>query len=331
MRFCCRIPVLTVALVALIAFSVASAHAAKLKFAYGALGLGQSLLWVPAEAGIFKEHGLDMEFIFIGNSAVAVQALIAGNAPIGALSGATAISSVLAGADLVLLLSPTKDPVQSYLVAQKNITDPSQLKGKRLGINRFGSASDSLLRLILRKVGISEKEVAIVQVGGSSVRMAALVSGSIDATALSYEEMMYGKKLGFNLLLDVSKIGIETLSNDLVTSRKFIRESRDTVTRVVKSIIQGMHFYARNRDFAMQVTARYRKIDDMEKVGWAYEQNSRAHQKKPYPSIKGIELALEELGRTHPAARNARPEQFIDTSFIKELDDKGWIDSLYKN
>jgi ABC-type nitrate/sulfonate/bicarbonate transport system substrate-binding protein len=317
--------------VGLIFSSTAHAQRTKLNFGYGTVGVGQSLLWVPQEAGIFKENGLDVQLIYMGSSAISAQALIAGNTPINTMSGATAVSSALAGMDMVILLSPTRGPVQSYLVAPKNITSTAQLKGKRLGVNRFGSSSDFLMRYILKTIGIGEREVTLIQVGGSSVRMAALANGSIDATALSYEEMMHAMRLGnFHVLLDVNTLGIDTMTNELVTTKKYVRESRDTVMRVVKSIIQGIHFYERNREFAMKVTARYRKTEDMEKVGWTYEQNVRAHRKKPYPSMKAIELTLEELERTTPAAKTAKPEQFVDTSFIKELDQSGWIDGLYK-
>jgi ABC-type nitrate/sulfonate/bicarbonate transport system substrate-binding protein len=187
------------------------------------------------------------------------------------------------------------------------------------------------LRYLLKKTGLSpEKDVTIVQVGSSPVRMAALANGSIDGTALTFEEMLVAKKLGFNILLDITTLGIEGLNSDMVTTRKFIRDSRDTVQRFVKTMVKGASFYAKNKKFSMEVIAKYTKSRDMEKIENGYDYNARVYLKKPYPAMGGIQLALEEIGEKNPAAKSAKPEQFIDISFVKELDESGYIDSLYR-
>ncbi len=309
----------------------ASGQMLKLQSAYSTIAVGQSLVWVTKEAGIFKENGLDVQLIFIGSSTIVTQALIAGDVPIVIMSGTTAINSSLAGSDLVMVASTKKDPAQAYLVTSKEITEPSQLRGKKLGVSRLGASSDFLLRYLLKRIGlVPDKDVTIVQVGSSPVRMAALVNRAIDATALSFEEMMVAKKVGFNLLLDISKLGIESLNSDAVTTRRFIRESREIVQRFVKAIVKGVHFYANNKKFSMEVIARYTKSRDMEKIELGYDYNAKIYLKKPYPAIKGIQLALEELSERNPAAKTAKPEQFMDLSFVKELDQSGYIDGLYR-
>jgi NitT/TauT family transport system substrate-binding protein len=318
-------------LVAVIGSSPAAAQTVKLQSAYSTIAVGQSLIWVTKEAGIFKENGLDVQLLFIGSSTIVTQAIIGGNVPIAILSGATAINSALSGSDLVMLGSTKKDPAQAYLVASKEITAPSQLRGKKLGVSRFGASSDFLLRYLLKKTGLSpEKDVTIVQVGSSPVRMAALVNGSIDGTGLTFEEMLVAKKLGFNILLDITTLGIEGLNSDIITTRKYVRDSRDTVQRFVRAMVKGTSFYAKNKSFSMDVIARYTKSRDMEKIENGYDYNAKVYLKKPYPAMGGIQLALEEIGERNPAAKSARPEQFIDTSFVKELDESGYIDGLYK-
>lgn len=198
-------------------------------------------------------------------------------------------------------------------------------------MSRIGASSDFLLRYLLKRAGlVPEKDVSIVQLGSSPVRMAALAKGAIDATALNFEEMLVAKKMGFNLLLDVSKMGIEALNSDIITSRRFIRDSRETVRRFVKGMVDGVHFYRNNKKFSMEVIAKYTKSRDMEKTELGYDYNANIYLKKPYPTTKGIQLALEEFAERNPAAKSARPEQFIDTSFVKELDESGYIDSLYR-
>jgi ABC-type nitrate/sulfonate/bicarbonate transport system substrate-binding protein len=318
-------------LAAAILAAEASAQTVKLQSAYSTVAVGQSLIWVTKEAGIFKENGLDVQLLFIGSSTIVTQAILGANVPIAILSGSTAMTSALSGSDLVILGSTKKDPAQAFLVASKDITGAAHLRGKRLGVSRLGASSDFLLRYLLKKFGLSpEKDVTIVQVGSSPVRMAALANGSIDGTALTFEEMLVAKKLGFNILLDITTLGIEGLNSDMVTTRKFIRESRDTVQRFVRAMVKGTSFYAKNKSFSMDVIARYTKSRDMEKIENGYDYNARVYLKKPYPAMGGIQLALEEFAEKNPVAKSARPEQFIDTSFVRELDESGYIDGLYK-
>ncbi|PYK48002.1 MAG: hypothetical protein DME20_10175 [Verrucomicrobia bacterium] len=315
----------------LIFASVASAQVTRIKVGYSSIGVGQSLVWVAKEAGLFKENGLDVQLIFIGSSSILSQAVIARDVPIAIMSGTAAINSQLAGSDLVMAASTKKDPAQAFLVTAKGISQPAQLKGKKLAVSRLGASSDFILRLILKKIGlVPDKDVAIIQIGSSPVRMAALANGVADGTALTFEEMMVAKKMGFNVLLNLLEFGVEALNSDVVTTRRFIRESKETVQRFVKGMTKGVSFYTNNKKFSMDVIARYTKSNDIEKIEYGYDFAAKTFLKRPYTPIKGIQLALEEIGERNPAAKTANPEQFIDMSVVRDLDQSGYIDALYK-
>ena len=321
---------LTLAL-SLFSGSVALAQLARIKVGYSSIGVGQSLVWVAKEAGLFRENGLDVQLIFIGSSSILSQAIIAGDVPIAIMSGTAAINSQLAGSDLIMAASTKKDPAQAFLVTAKGISQPAQLKGKKLAVSRLGASSDFILRLILKKIGlVPDKDVAIVQIGSSPVRMAALANGVADGTALTFEEMMIAKKMGFNVLMNLVDLGVESLNSDVVTTRRFMRDSRETVQRFIKGMVKAVSFFAANKKFSMDVIGRYTKSSDLEKIEYGYDYAAKIFLKKPYPPIKGIQLALEEVGERTPAARTANPEQFIDISIVKELDDSGYIDALYR-
>jgi NitT/TauT family transport system substrate-binding protein len=302
-----------------------------MKVGYSTIAAGQSLVWVTREAGIFKKNGLDVDLIFIGSSTIATQALIARNVPIVVMSGVGALSAVLAGSDLVIVGSTKNEPVLSYFVTSKNITQTAQLHGKRLGVSRIGASSDYFLRYLLKRIGVNpEKDVQIIQVGSSPLRVTALANGSIDGTVLEIEEMIAAKKLGAHVLLDVTNLGIESLNSDIVTTKRYAAESRDTVKRFVKSMVDGLHFFRGNKKFSTEVIAKYSRSADLEKIEQAYQHNAKIYLTKPYPTIKGIRLALEQIGERNPAAKTAPVEQFFDPSFVKELDDSGYIDKLYR-
>ena len=326
-----RLSMILFLIVTLLFAALAQAQATRIRVGYSSIGVGQCLVWVAKEAGLFKENGLDVQLIFIGSSSIMTQALIAGDVPIAIMSGSTAVGSQLAGSDLVIAASTKKDPAQAFLVTAKGISQPAQLKGKKLAVSRLGASSDFILRVILKKIGlVPDKDVAIIQVGSSPVRMAALANGVADGTALTFEEMMVAKKMGFNVMLNIMDYGIESLNNDVITTRKYMRESRDIVQRFIKGMIKGVSFLAANKKFSMGVIARYTKSNDAEKIEYGYDYVTKIFLKKPYTPIKGIQLALEEIGERNPAARTANPEQFIDMSIVRELDQSGYIDALYK-
>jgi len=326
-----RLSMILFLIVTLLFAALAQAQATRIRVGYSSIGVGQCLVWVAKEAGLFKENGLDVQLIFIGSSSIMTQALIAGDVPIAIMSGSTAVGSQLAGSDLVIAASTKKDPAQAFLVTAKGISQPVQLKGKKLAVSRLGASSDFILRVILKKIGlVPDKDVAIIQVGSSPVRMAALANGVADGTALTFEEMMVAKKMGFNVMLNIMDYGIESLNSDVITTRKYMRESRDIVQRFIKGMIKGVSFLAANKKFSMGVIARYTKSNDAEKIEYGYDYVTKIFLKKPYTPIKGIQLALEEIGERNPAAKTANPEQFIDMSIVRELDQSGYIDALYK-
>src|SRR5262249_18386159 len=161
---------------------------------------------------------LDVQLLFIGSSTTVTQAMLAGDVPVAVMAGGAAISASLSRSGLGILASAEKNPSPAYLVVSEKITNAAPLRRKKLAVNRLGSASDFLLKFILKKLGLTPADVTIVQVGNSPLRMAALGNGAIDGAALSYEEVVVAKRMGLSVLLDVSALGIEGLTSEVVTT-----------------------------------------------------------------------------------------------------------------
>ena len=311
--------------------SPAWAQVTKIKVGYSSIGVGQSLVWVAKEAGLFKENGLDLQLIFIGSSSIVTQAVIAGDVPIAIMSGSTAINSQLRGSRPRDRGEHQKGPGPGVSGHRERNFSACAAQGEKAGGEPAGRVIGFYPQGDSQEIGlVPDKDVAIIQVGSSPVRMAALANGVADGTALTFEEMMVAKKMGFNVLMNLMDFGVEALNSDVVTTRRFIRESRDTVQRFIKGMIKGVSFFAANKKFSMDVIARYTKSTDMEKIEYGYDFVAKTFLKKPYTPIKGVQLALEEIGERNPVAKTANPEQFIDMSMVKELDQSGYIDALYK-
>jgi NitT/TauT family transport system substrate-binding protein len=304
----------------------------RLTAGYSTNTAGQSVLWVAKDAGLFDKNGLGVNLVFIQSAFLMTQALIAGDLPIAAMGGGGAVASQLAGSDLVIVASLAKSPNLNYLVTRKDITRPEQLKSKRLGVARLGGASDATLRLALKKIGVdADKDVTILQIGLSPARIRAIESGAIDGTILTVEERAAAGTAAINVLLDLKKLGVEVLSNDIVAPRKFLREREDTARAFVKALVDGIHYYKSNKARALEIMTRYMRGAERRTVEAGYDFSAEVYQRKPYPSREGIRFALEELAAKNPKAAAAKPEQFSDERFVRELDQSGYIDTLYRN
>ena len=294
--------------VCLLFASMAPAQVTRIKVGYSSIGVGQSLVWVAKEAGLFKENGLDVQLIFIGSSSILTQSVIAGDVPIAIMSGTAAINSQLAGSDVVIAASTKKDPAQAFLVTAKGISQPAQLKGKKLAVSRIGASSDFILRVILKKLGlVPTKTWQSFRSALRRCRMAALANGVADGTALTFEEMMVAKKMGFNVMLNIMDFGVESLNSDVVTTRRFMRDSRETVQRFIKGMIKGVSFFAANKKFSMDVIGRYTKSNDREKIEYGYDYVAKIFLKKPYHSDQGDSTVARRDRRTKPSGENRKP------------------------
>ena len=309
---------------------LAQAQPQKLLVAYSTTASGPAVAWVAKDAGFFDKNGLDVSFIFIGGSGVMTQALVGGSVQIAVGGGSAAVASSLAGIDLVMTSSLIHKPVLRYLVTRKEITRPEQLKGKTLGISRFGSSSNMLLRLTLKKIGLDpQRDVAVLQVGSAPLRVGALKTGSIDGSLMSMGERVLTDEAGFPVLFDLADLGIEVLQADVIASRTFLRNQEEVMKRFTKAIVEAIHYGKRQKREAMEILSRYMKTKDARVLEASYDASITLAPEKPYPTLKGVEVALAELAVKNPKAAGAKPEQFVDMRFVKELDQGGYIDSLY--
>ena len=313
-------------------FSASAAEpVTKLTAAYGTITSGYSVMWVAKDAGIFAQNGLDVELLLIQSSPILASAMLSGNVPLAIMGGAAAVTSNLSGSDLVLIGSLRKTSSLSFLVTTKDISRPEQLKGKILGIDRYGGAGDFILRLVLEKLGLNpDKDVTIRQVGQSPLRLAALQAGIIQGTTLSAEDKVAADKLGLPLLLDVRKLGVEFLGADIVATRRMIKTDEATVRRFMKALVEGIRYYKTHKVETMQTMVRYMKVKDIALIEAGYEFNVQEYQRKPYPSVGGIQVSLEQISQSNPKAKNVNVERFFDARFVRELDQSGFIDGLYK-
>ena len=250
--------------------STVSAQLTRLKTSYSALTANMAAYWLAKEAKVFEKHGLDVQVVLIESGVTTVQALAAGETQIAMGGGTVGVSSNLAGSDIISIAS-IESRLSYALLAQSEIKTLEQLKGKRLAISRFGSASDLGARLILQRYGlVPDKDVSILQTGGTSTRLAALTKRSVESTILTPEFFFLAKKAGFTILVDPTQYQIDFPQLEVLTSRAFLKSQPDVVTRYLRAIVEGIHMVKHNPEPSIRALGKYLKISDREALEESY-------------------------------------------------------------
>jgi NitT/TauT family transport system substrate-binding protein len=302
----------------------------RLHVGYSAQAGSLAPIWITKEAGIFKKHALDVELLFIPGGPTAAAALLSGEVPITVVGGPAVISSNLAGSDLVMIAGIV-NTFAFQIVTVKSITSYQQLKGKRLGVNRYGASPDVAARFALKHMGIDPKELTILQLGEQSTRLQAMMAGQLEAAVFLPPITTMALKQGMNVLLDLAELGAEFQITGLGSSQKFLSQRRPTAVKFMHAFVEGVHYYKTHKPESMKIIAKYMKIDDMEAVGATYDYFApKVVPRKPYPSLKGIRALIDLAGVEKPEVRNITPERFVNTTILKEVDDSGFIDRLYR-
>jgi NitT/TauT family transport system substrate-binding protein len=309
--------------------TVASAQLTKLTIGNNTLSTNGLPAWMAKEAGIFRANGLDVQIVYFRGGTITAMALIARETPISQVSGPPIVSAALKGADAVMVAAGNV-VAEYWLMSKPELKTGAQLKGGAVAIATFGGLSDSISRIALQRLGLNAaKDVTLVQIGTIPERLSALESGKVQAAMLNAPDNFRAQKRGLYKLVDV-RIPYQGIG--VGTTRAFIRENPDVVRRYVKSQIEAVHRIKTDREGGIRVLAKYLGIQDREVLEKAYE-DAMTDEKLPpkqYPSLEGIKKILEPLAENDPKAKAAKPEDFVDMRFVRELDESGFIDDLYK-
>jgi ABC-type nitrate/sulfonate/bicarbonate transport system substrate-binding protein/LysM repeat protein len=302
----------------------------KVTIAYSSISGNMAPLWITQDRGFFRKYGLDVQLVFIESGTTTVQSLISKDVTLAQMAGAGVVQSRLRGSDVVMIAGVINTLTFKFYV-DKNIKQPDQLKGKTLAVTRFGSSTDFALRYALERYGLApEKDVAILQAGSMPAIIAALETGKIQGAMLSAPFTLRAKNMGFPLMADLQMLGLEYQHTGLATTQALIKSRPDLVRSAMKAYVEGIHYYKTHRAESLAVLAKYLKTTDTDILTDVYEDvGLRLTAEKPYPTLRGIDIMLRELATTNPKA-TARPEEFVDLTFIKELDTSGFVDRLYK-
>src|SRR5438309_9840561 len=278
---------------------------------YGSTDGAIAPLWFAKETKLFEKRGLDVRLVGMGTGSVSLRALIANDLEIASLSGSGLVQAALQGADTVILSAAINGFIFKVFGAPE-ISSPAQLKGKKLGVSRYGATSDFAVRLALKKWGLNpDRDVNILQIGTSQDTLRAMQTKMLDAGVTSGTSSLIARKAGFRELGDLADLGLHYPTSAIGTTKSYLQKNEGLVKEFMLAYIEAIHDFKRNKETALAVLKRYTRTDDREILEDSYNNYRNKYLSLPIPTPEGIRTILTEIAGTTPAAKNADPEHFV--------------------
>jgi len=304
--------------------------APKITVSYSSFNMPAAVVWIAKEERLFTKYGLNEELIFIPGGTTAMSALVSGNIDFAQLTGSPGAYAFVGGADVVYLAA-TMDSMSYQIIVRPDIRTVQELKGKRIGISRFGASPDVAVRMALRKLGLNpDTDVSIIQTGGSPERLAALIGKKVDATVLNAPFDRVAQNNNLVILADTSKLQLSYFDTGIVTTRRFVKAHEDLVRQFMKAYVEAIAVFKTKKARALAIANRYARVSDSQALDEAYEYFVDKIPRYPLPTLAGMQTVLNELARTNPKAGLIKPEELIDGRFVRELQNSKFSDGFYQ-
>ena len=299
-------------------------HRPTIRVAYPSLGLPQAPLWIAAEANYFTEAGLRVEMLFIQNSSTVIQSLLSDEIDYAMVGAAPVVAVDLRGAD-VAMIATTIPTMIFYLIARPEIQRVEDLRGKAIGIGRFGSNTDFAARLLLEKHRlVANKDVALIQTVGGSATNVAIKTGKVQAGVTTDVGMLEGKKIGLRELVALKDLGIPFAHQGFAAKRSFLKNHENETLSFLRAISRAVYRMIADKPFSTRVIQKVARVEDKSIVEAALELHTGQFvQRKFYTTPPMIQTVLRQVAETLPAAQNANPADFIENRYIQILEQRG--------
>jgi NitT/TauT family transport system substrate-binding protein len=298
-----------------------SAELKKITFAYSSLGGMATGVWMTKDVGAFEKYGIQADIIYVPSGPVVVQALIGGDLQGGSGASNAVINAILNGAQIVAVASTANRPYHRLWV-QPEINRLEDLRGKTLGVTRFGSITDNLTRILLRRNGL-ENAVTVRQMGGTPEVGAAFQQKAIAGAVTS--ELRVGAHVPAKILLQFIDLGIPYSMNMIAVARDYYRRNPETVEGMVRAYTEGVAAMNHQKDRALKVIAKYGRLNDPKQIEEQYKDSVTYLERIPRAEPEATATILEFMGK-----KGIPLETFFDNTIVDRMVREGFIDKLYK-
>lgn len=298
-----------------------------IRIAYSSVNPHALLVSMAEKRGLYAKYGLSSTIVYVSGGSTVVQAMVSGDIDLGQLTGAPGVAANLRGAD-ILYVAMTDDRMGYQLVTRGEFKNAAQLKGKRIGISRFGSSADFGVRVLLKKVNIDPKDVSILQIGNEVERLAALKLGSIDGSVFNAPFGAAAKKFNLNILADAVALGIPYFNTGICGSAKVLQKNENRILNFLRAYVEAIKIFKTEPEYTLKTLAQFTRVNDQELLKEAYEYNKNKIPDIPYPSLSAMQAVVDPLIAGDPKLAKVEAKNFISDRYLKKLEDEGFVQKL---
>ncbi len=301
----------------------------KITVSYSTLSGSQVPIYLAAEQGLFAKHGLTAEAVYIASGTTAMQSLLAGDVQFSAGAGYEPTAAYVAGAPVRILLGLINTFPNLFMV-DPSITSPEQLRGKPIGISRLGGQPHIAARLALRYWGLDpDADVQYLQLGGVPEILAGMQSGAVVGGVFTPPTNLRAQQAGYRVLADLGQLDIPYQSTVVIGLQPYVEANPEVTRRFVRAVLEGIKLYLTDDEASRAALAKYTRTDDPALLDETIAYYRRIVQKRPYPTLAGLQTVLDEVASHDPRARTVKPEELVNTGPLEELERAGFLAELY--
>lgn len=312
------------------AISLPWAHAQERARAYyPGIGGPQVPLFVASDLGLFKKYGLDVDVVFIMGAA-GTAAQLAGEVHFGVGQSFTTITGALAGADTVIASTYLNKLLYSF-VTTPEITRPSDLIGKKIGVQSIGSLNSLTVSMALQEWGVDESKVFVLRAGGIGQRLQAVLAGNLDATIVTTAEVRRARAAGLRILGDLRTLRGSFPLASVTVRKSYLQTKRDAAKKFLMAFSEGIHLFQTDKEQSLKSVVKWLKISDRETLEDIYQSFAPMMSLPPKTDLGGVQSILDFLATSRPEAKKAGPGDFVDEGIIMELEREGFFKALLRD
>ena len=314
-----------------IIYAAESTGLRKIRSAITSISGSMSPSWAAHESGIFAKHGLQVEVVAMPSGLQGITTLAAREVDFVHIAGGTTAGAAIGGLDVKIIATLVGTLVLN-LVVRPEIEKPEQLRGKSIGISRYGTSLHTGARIALRHFGMEGgKDVAIAEIGAGEWIVSAIQGGRIHGGVFGYPQTSRALKLGNRLMLHLPTLNIPYAANGISTRGDIVRNDPELVRRYLSAVIEASALMKKDRAFSFKILGKYLRTNDADLLNETYDvQIVKYLLKVPLPTGENVKSVVEEIAERNPKAKDQDAKSFFDDRFVRQLETSGFIESVYR-
>ncbi|MGN6716310.1 MAG: ABC transporter substrate-binding protein [Candidatus Binatia bacterium] len=301
----------------------------KLYAIYTAHSLSHMYPWIAQESGIFKKYELDVPLVYVPAGTPAVATILTGDSEITQQGAGGLIRAFVLGSKDLVFIGGVKNILTHSIVGKRDVKSPEELRGKKIGIGRYGSTTHYFAIQVLRRFGLEAGDVSFVQTGGGPDTFAALVGQVVDAAALAAPSDTRALELGYRYIIYGPDLRIPYAATAINTRTSIMAKRGQAIGRFMRAMAEAAKIAHTDRDYTYKVLGKYLRIDNRKILESSYNSEIKALEPRLAIRLDGLKANLDEITPTQPRAKNVKPEEMIDTRYLDEMTNTGFFDQLW--